>query len=63
MAQTAICQNKASLASILANPIYRGVRVFDRETRVEGEQERKRRRNPADQLIESEVEPIVPDAL
>lgn len=63
VAATASCQNKSSLATILANPIYRGVRVFNRETRVEGEHGRKRRRNPADQLIESEVEPIVPDAL
>jgi hypothetical protein len=63
VAATAICQNKSSLATILANPIYRGVRVFNRETRVEGEHGRKRRRNPSDQLIESEVEPIVPEAL
>jgi hypothetical protein len=53
----------ACAARRLANPIYRGVRVFNRETRVEGEHGRKRKRNPADQLIESEVESIVPDAL
>jgi hypothetical protein len=38
--------NKSSLATIFANPIYRGVKVFNRETRVEGEHGRKRRRNP-----------------
>ncbi len=63
VAATGICRNKSSLATILANPIYRGIRVFNRETRVEGEHGRKRRRNAADQLIESEVEPIVPEAL
>lgn len=60
---TGICRNKSSLATILANPIYRGVRLFNRETRVEGEHGRKRRRNPTDQVIESEVEPIVPEPL
>ncbi len=60
---TGICRNKSSLATILANPIYRGIRIFNRETRVEGEHGRKRQRNPADQLIESEVEPIVPEPL
>ena len=29
--------NKSSLATIFANPIYRGVKVFNRVTRVEGE--------------------------
>lgn len=29
--------NKSGLATIFANPIYRGVKVFNRETRVEGE--------------------------
>ncbi len=37
VAATGICENKSSLATILANPIYRGVRVFNREARVEGE--------------------------
>ncbi len=34
VAATRICRNKSSLATILANPIYRGVKVFNRETRV-----------------------------
>jgi hypothetical protein len=34
VAATGICRNKSSLATILANPIYRGVKVFNRETRV-----------------------------
>jgi len=29
-----ICRNKSSLATILTNPIYRGVKVFNRETGV-----------------------------
>ncbi len=43
VAATGICRNKSSLATILANPIYRGGKVFNRETRVEGEHGRKRR--------------------
>ena len=46
MAATGICRNKSSLATIFANPIYRGLKVFNREARVEGEHGRKRRRNP-----------------
>jgi hypothetical protein len=60
---THICRNKSSLATILANPIYRGVKVFNRVTRVEGEHGRKRRRNGADEVVTSEVDPIVPDHL
>ena len=56
VAATGICSNKSSLATILANPIYRGLRVFNRETRAEGEHGRKRRRNPDDQLVISQVE-------
>ncbi len=41
-----------------------GVRVLAQAImEVEGEHGRKRRRNPSDQLIESEVEPIVPEPL
>jgi Recombinase zinc beta ribbon domain/Recombinase len=61
VAATRICRNKSSLATILANPIYRGVKVFNRETRVEGEHGRKRRRNGADEVVTSEVDPIVPE--
>jgi site-specific DNA recombinase len=43
---TSICANKSSLATIFANPMYRGVKVFNREARVEGEHGRKRRRTP-----------------
>jgi site-specific DNA recombinase len=63
VAATHICRNKSSLATILANPMYRGVKVFNRETRVEGEHGRKRRRNVADEMVTSEVDPIVPDQL
>ncbi len=63
VAATGICRNKSSLATILANPIYRGVKVFNREARVEGEHGRKRRRNPAGETVTSEVEAIVPDQL
>jgi hypothetical protein len=55
--------NKSSLATIFANPIYRGVKVFNRETRVEGEHGRKRRRNPQQDVVTSEVEAIVPEQL
>jgi integrase len=60
---TSICANKSSLATIFANPIYRGLKVFNREARVEGEHGRKRRRNPSDEIVTSEVEAIVPEAL
>lgn len=60
---THICRNKSSLATILANPSSRGVKVFNRETRVEGEHGRKRRRNGADEVVTSEVDPIVPEPL
>lgn len=60
---TRICRNKSSLATILANPIYRGVKVFNRETRVNGEHGRKRRRNAANEVVTSEVDPIVPEQL
>lgn len=63
VAATGICENKSSLATILANPIYRGVRVFNREARVEGEHGRKRRRNPAEDVVTSEVEAVVPEQL
>ncbi len=63
VAATGICANKSSLATILANPIYRGIKVFNRETRVEGEHGRKRRRNPQQDVVTSEVEAIVPDQL
>lgn len=59
VAATGICENKSSLAAILANPIYRGVRVFNREARVEGEHGRKRRRNPAGDVVTSEA--VVPE--
>ena len=36
VAATGICENKSSLAAILANPIYRGVRVFNRALRSAG---------------------------
>jgi len=55
--------NKSSLATIFANPIYRGVKVFNRETRVEGEHGRKRRRNQQQDVVTSEVEAIVPEQL
>ena len=55
--------NKSSLATIFANPIYRGVKVFNREPRVEGEHGRKRRRNPQQDVVTSEVEAIVPEQL
>ena len=55
--------NKWSQATIFANPIYRGVKVFNRETRVEGEHRRKRRRNPQQDVVTSEVEAIVPEQL
>lgn len=58
---TSICANKSSLATIFANPMYRGVKVFNREARVEGEHGRKRRRNPSDEIVTSEVEAIVPE--
>src|SRR5215472_12003915 len=58
-----ICRNKSSLATILANPIYRGVKIFNREARVEGEHGRKRRRNPAAEMVTSEVKAIVPEQL
>jgi len=63
VAATRICRNKSSLATILANPVYRGVKVFNRETRVEGEHGRKRRRNGADEVVTSEVDPVVPEPL
>ena len=63
VAATGICRNKSSLATILANPMYRGVKVFNREARVEGEHGRKRRRNPDQEIVSSEVEPIVPEQL
>jgi hypothetical protein len=63
VAATGICANKSSLATIFANPIYRGIKVFNRETRVEGEHGRKRRRNPQQEVVTSEVEPIVPEQL
>jgi site-specific DNA recombinase len=63
VAATGICENKSSLATILANPIYRGVRVFNREARVEGEHGRRRRRNPAEDVVTSEVEAVVPEQL
>ena len=63
VAATGICANKSSLATIFANPIYRGVKVFNRETRVEGEHGRKRRRNPQQDVVTSEVEAIVPEHL
>ncbi len=62
-ARVCICRNKSSLATILANPIYRGVKIFNRETRVEGEHGRKRRRNPAAEMVTSEIEAIVPEQL
>lgn len=37
VAATGICANKSSLATIFANPIYRGIKVFNKETRVDGE--------------------------
>jgi hypothetical protein len=46
VAATHICPNKSSLATILAIPIYRGVKVFNRETRVEDEHGRKRGTGP-----------------
>ncbi len=63
VAATGICRNKSSLATIFANPIYHGMKVFNRETRVEGEHGRKRRRNPEQEVVTSEVEPIVPEQL
>jgi site-specific DNA recombinase len=63
VAATTICRNKSSLATILANPIYRGVKMFNREARVEGEHGRKRRRNPEADIVTSEVEAIVPEHL
>ena len=63
VAATGICENKSSLATILANPMYHGIRVFNREARVEGEHGRKRRRNPAEERVTSEVEPLVPEQL
>ena len=63
LASTRICRNKSSLATIFANPMYHGIKVFNREARVEGEHGRKRRRNPAEELVTSEVEPIVPAQL
>jgi hypothetical protein len=63
VAATRICRNNSSLATILANPIYRGVKVFNRETRVEGEHGRKRRRNGPDEVVTSEVDPFVPEPL
>jgi site-specific DNA recombinase len=63
VAATTICRNKSSLATILANPIYRGLRVFNRETRVEGEHGRKRKRNAEDQHVTSAVEPLIPEEL
>lgn len=55
--------DKSSLATIFANAIYRGIKVFNRETRVEGEHGRKRRRNPQQDVVTSDVEPIVPEQL
>lgn len=63
VAATRICRNKSSLATILVNPIYRGLRVFNRETRVEGEHGRKRTRNAPDQHVTSAVEAIIPEPL
>jgi site-specific DNA recombinase len=63
LAATGICRNKSSLATILSNPIYRGLRVFNRETRVEGEHGRKRRKNRPEEQITSSVEAVIPDAL
>jgi DNA invertase Pin-like site-specific DNA recombinase len=63
LAATGICSNKSSLATILANTSYRGLRVFNRESRIEGEHGRKRRKNNAEDMVTSEVEAIVPDAL
>jgi len=62
-ASAGICANKSSLATIFANPIYRGIKVFNKETRVDGEHGRKRRRNPQQDVVTSEVEPIVPEQL
>ena len=47
--------NKSSLATIFANPIYRGPKIFNRETRVEGEHGRKRRRNSGGVAVEAAV--------
>jgi hypothetical protein len=55
--------NKSSLATIFANPIYCGPKIFNRETCVEGEHGRKRRRNPQQDVVTSEVEAIVPEQL
>jgi hypothetical protein len=33
---TSICANKSSLATIFANPMYRGVKVFNREVSSTG---------------------------
>jgi hypothetical protein len=63
VAATGICANKSSLATIFANPIYRGIKVFNKGTRVDGEHGRKRRRNPEQDVVTSEVEPIVPEQL
>ena len=60
---TGICSNKSSLATILANTSYRGLRVFNRESRIEGEHGRKRRKNNAEDMVTSDVDAIVPDAL
>jgi site-specific DNA recombinase len=63
VAVTGICRNKSSLATIFANPIYRGVKLFNREARVEGEHGRRRRRNPEGEVVSAEVEAIVPEQL
>ena len=39
------------------------MRLFNREARVEGEHGRKRRRNPAEDVVTSEVEAVVPEQL
>ena len=41
VASTGICRNKSSLATIFANPMYHGIKVFNREARVEGEHGRR----------------------
>jgi hypothetical protein len=50
-ASAGICANKSSLATIFANPIYRGIKVFNKETRVDGEHGRRRRRNPQQDVV------------
>lgn len=63
VAATSICANKSSLATIFANPIYRRIKVFNKETRLDSEHGRRRRRNRQQDVVTSEIEPIVPEQL